>query len=136
MQAIVIYYSSTGNTKLMAEAIALGAKAKIYEVSEVAKDLVKEADLVILGCPAMGADDLEESEFRPFYEEIAGELLYKKVAFFGSYEWNEGGPWMDNWLEDACHKGISVTANLRIYGTPSADDLVECQKFGQKLIID
>ena len=75
MKAVVIFWSMTGNTKMMAEAIAKGAKADLFNVSEIAPAKVENYDLVILGCPAMGADELDDTEFLPFYEEIAPLLI-------------------------------------------------------------
>lgn len=134
MKAVVIFWSMTGNTKMMAEAIAKGAKADLFNVSEIAPAKVENYDLVILGCPAMGADELDDTEFLLFYEEIAPLLIDKKVALFGSYEWNDGGPWMDNWLADASAKGITVSDSLRVYSTPSETDLAKCEEFGKNLI--
>lgn len=82
---------------------------------------------------AFGADELEDGEFLPFYEEITPILQNKKVALFGSYEWNDGGPWMDNWYNDALDKGLDIVDTLRIYSTPTATDLEACFNFGQKI---
>lgn len=134
MKTVVIYYSMTGNTEMMAEAIAKGAKADLFSVSDFPKDAINDYDVVILGCPAMGADELEDGEFKPFYDEVSPVLVNKKVALFGSYEWNEGGPWMDNWLEDAKGKGLTITDSLRVYSTPGQEDLEKCEAFGASLV--
>ena len=110
MNAIVIYWSATGNTESMAKRIADDLNIKALHVSEITSDEAKNYDTIILGCPAMGAEELEDSEFRPFFEEVAKDTT-KKYAFFGSYGWG-GGEWMQNWLAEANEKGLNVVANL------------------------
>ncbi len=133
MKTIVIYYSSTGNTEMMANAMANSIGAQIVPVEKAAIDMLKDKDVVLLGCSAMGADQLEEFYFEPFYENAASELKNKKLGFFGSYEWSEGGPWMDIWLEDARKKGLNVLGDLRVYGTPTENDLKECEEFAKNI---
>lgn len=110
MSAVVIYWSSTGNTEAIASKIAsaLGVEAK--SVSDISVSDALGYDTLVLGCPAMGAEELEDSEFRPFFEEVAKDTT-KKYAFFGSYGWG-GGEWMQNWLAEAKEKGLNVVANL------------------------
>ena len=75
----IVYWSGTGNTEAMAEGIAKGIKesgkeAELVNVSNVnIEELLKE-DVLILGCPAMGDEVLEEGEFEPFIEEISGKI--------------------------------------------------------------
>ena len=75
MKASVIYWSGTGNTEAMANEIAsklkeLGADTKLVSVEEASIDDAKEAELLALGCPAMGAEELEEDYFRPYFDSI------------------------------------------------------------------
>lgn len=91
----VIYWSMTGNTQAMAEAIAKGAReagaqVDVFSVDQVGVDQVLEYDQLALGCPAMGAEVLEESEFEPFFSQLEGRLSGKSVALFGSYGWETG----------------------------------------------
>lgn len=93
----VVYWSGTGNTKIMAEAVAEaiekdGNKALLYNVSETTAADIFQYDAIALGCPSMGAEVLEEYEFEPFFSEIEGMLQGKKIALFGSYGW--GGTYM------------------------------------------
>ena len=86
----VIYWSGTGNTEAMAGAVAEGAKAAGAEAALLTcADVtgVSDYDAVALGCPAMGAEELEDSEFLPMLEGIEPALPGKKVALFGSYGW-------------------------------------------------
>ena len=97
----VIYWSMTGNTEAMAAAIAqgaqeAGAQAELKQVSEISVDEALTYDLLALGCPAMGAEVLEEAEFEPFFAQLEGRLSGRKVALFGSYGWGDG-QWMRDW---------------------------------------
>ena len=94
----VVYWSGTGNTQIMAEAILEGLKsggadASLFTVSEFDKSTLSSYDKIAFGCPAMGAEELEPDEFEPFYASIEGELSGKNIALFGSYEWADG-EWM------------------------------------------
>ena len=97
MKTAVIYWSGTGNTEAMAKAVAEGAGAECFAVSEFSGN-VEDYDAIALGCPAMGAEELEDSEFEPFFAGIEGKLSGKKVALFGSYGWGDG-EWMRQWQD-------------------------------------
>ena len=112
MKVAVIYWSATGNTQTMAEAIAegvneKGGQAELFYVSDFEGD-IKEYDKVALGCPAMGAEELEEYEFRPFFDAEKEKLKETNVVLFGSYDWGNG-EWMDSWKEECIENGINVT---------------------------
>lgn len=107
MKALVAFWSQTGNTEAMANAIAEGLKDRYsVDVVNVNDELpeVSDYDLVALGCPAMGSEVLEEDVFEPFYQSIRNELFGTKVILFGSYGWGDG-EWMRNWVEDAKEAG-------------------------------
>lgn len=132
----VIYWSMSGNTQAMAEAIAVGAKqtgipVDLKQVSEVSVDEALGYDLLALGCPAMGAEVLEESEFEPFFSALEGRLSGKKVALFGSYDWGDG-QWMRDWQERTEASGANLYngEGLIINNTPDADGLETCTQFG------
>ena len=99
MKAAVIYWSGTGNTEQMANAIAEGAGAELFSVSDFTGDIA-DYDRIAFGCSAMGDEVLEESEFEPFFTAIEGALSGKTIALFGSYGWGDG-EWMRNWEERA-----------------------------------
>ena len=99
----VVYWSGTGNTETMANAVAEGAKgagaeADVLVASDFNSGKVAEYDGIAFGCPAMGAENLEESEFEPMFTEVEGSLSGKKIALFGSYGWGSG-EWMADWEE-------------------------------------
>ena len=131
----VIYWSMSGNTEAMASAIAegarsAGAKVDLMQVSEVSVDQALSYPLLALGCPAMGAEVLEESEFEPFFAQLEGRLSGKKVALFGSYGWGDG-QWMRDW------QARTEVANANLYGeglmvneTPDDAALEQCRTFG------
>lgn len=138
MKASVIYWSGTGNTEAMADEIAsklkeLGADTKLVSVEEASIDDTKEAELLALGCPAMGAEELEEDYFRPYFDSIKEIIKDKKVAIFGSYEWNSG-EWMDLWKKECEDDGIAVIDALIAYDHPDAEALAKCRELAEKLM--
>ena len=99
----VVYWSSTGNTEAMANAVVDGAKEKgadvtLYECADFRPELVADYDAIAFGCPAMGDEVLEEDEFEPMFDGCKDALKDKKIALFGSYGWGDG-EWMRNWEE-------------------------------------
>ena len=96
MKKIVVYWTGTGNTEEIANKIAKDLDCEALNVNSVTVDHVLENDLIIFGCPAMGAEELEDAEFKPFYDEVMESIGSKKVALFGSYGWGDG-EWMRNW---------------------------------------
>lgn len=130
----IVYWSGTGNTEAMAEAVAKGAKregaeVRVLPVSE-ADASVLESDVVLFGCPAMGSEELEESEFEPFFAAVEGELKGKKIGLFGSYEWADG-EWMRTWQTRAEADGaILIADGLTAFGAPDADAFAACEALG------
>ena len=132
----VIYWSGTGNTEAMAGAVAEGATGAGAEVdlltcADVAG--VDGYDAVALGCPAMGAEELEDGEFLPMLEGIEGALAGKKVALFGSYGWGSG-EWMTAWEERCAEKGIQLcAASVMCNNAPDEEGLASCKALGAAL---
>lgn len=107
MKVAVVYYSGTGNTLEMANEVVSkvnesGNEAVLLTASEFTS--VDGYDAFAFGCPAMGAEVLEESEFQPMWDSVKSSLSGKKVGLFGSYGWG-GGEWMSNWVADAKDNG-------------------------------
>ena len=126
MKALVAFWSQTGNTEAMANAIAEGLKDRYsVDVVNVNDELpeVSDYDLVALGCPAMGSEVLEEDVFEPFYHSIRNELFGTKVILFGSYGWGDG-EWMRNWVEDAKEAGAILYKNEGFAIQEDEDDIV------------
>lgn len=134
----IIYWSGTGNTESMAKAILEGAKelnpdTALFNVSEISAADAATYDTLILGCPAMGAEVLEEDEFEPFFTELESNLTGKKVALFGSYGWGDG-EWMRNWEERVNGVGANLAGEgLMLNETPDSDGLDACRAFGKKV---
>lgn len=107
MKKIVIYWSGTGNTESIANLIASDTSADIKSVSEISVKEALEYDVIVLGCPAMGAEELEDMEFKPFYEELIPQVEGQKIFLFGSYDWGDG-EWMRNWSSDVRNNGVEL----------------------------
>ena len=131
----VVYWSGTGNTETMAKAVAEGARAAGADVQLVTAADFDAAQLdtldgVAFGCPAMGCEQLEESEFEPMFAACAGKLGGKRVGLFGSYGWGNG-EWMQEWEESCRRSGALLAADSVICnGTPDGDALAACQALG------
>ena len=135
----VVYWSGTGNTEAMAMAVAEGAKGKGAEVSvitaaEFSPEQVSEYSAIAFGCPSMGSEQLEESEFEPMFSDLEGSLNGKKIALFGSYGWGDG-QWMRDWVERAQGDGAQVLNGEGLICNEAPDDDVQaaCRKLGADL---
>lgn len=131
----VIYWSGTGNTEAMANAVAEGVKEDGGEVSLLSVNMADlsslDADALVFGCPAMGAEELEESEFEPFFSAAEGKLSGKKVGLFGSYGWGDG-EWMRKWQDRVTENGgILLGDGVIANNTPDDDALVLCRALGK-----
>ena len=134
----VVFWSGTGNTEAMAEAVKVGAAEKGAEVtlfgpSDFTAAQAAEYDAVAFGCPAMGAEVLEEEEFQPMFDAVKSSLGGKAVALFGSYGWG-GGEWMRTWEDDCAAAGIQLAADSVICAdAPDDDALAVCRALGAAL---
>lgn len=135
---VIIYWSGTGNTEAMANAIAEGARideveVKLLNVSDASVQDVINAEVVALGCPSMGAEELEESEMEPFVEAISQAVSNKKLVLFGSYGWGDG-EWMRNWQDNMEGYGAKLLQDGLIINNEPDDEGIElCRKLGKKL---
>ena len=134
----VVYWSSTGNTEAMATEVAEGAKAKgaevdLLETSDFDASKVEAYDAIAFGCPAMGAEVLEEDEFQPMFDACKEKLSGKKIALFGSYGWGDG-EWMQSWEEDCKGAGAVLACNSVICNEEPDDDAkAACKALGEAL---
>ena len=135
----VIYWSMSGNTQAMAEAIAkgindAGKEAVVQYVSDASVSELQDAKVFALGCPAMGAEVLEEGEMEPFVSEVEGIAEGKKIALFGSYGWGDG-QWMRDWEErmSGCGAAIINGAGLICHETPDDAMISECENLGKQI---
>lgn len=138
MSISVVYWSGTGNTQAMAEAVvegikAAGQEAELLEVGNADAKIVAAVDALALGCPAMGAEVLEESEMEPFVEELESLVSGKKILLFGSYGWGDG-EWMHNW-EDKCKEdgAVLVSDGVICQDEPDDDAVESCKALGKAL---
>ena len=135
----VIYWSMTGNTQAMAEAVAqgiqeAGGQADLLTVDQITPDQALEYDKLALGCPAMGAEVLEEAEFEPCFSQLEGRLGGKSVLLFGSYGWGDG-QWMRDWVQRADSAGARLYQDqgLILHETPDDEGLEQCRAWGAAL---
>ena len=135
----IVYWSGTGNTEQMAQAVAEGVKnaggeADVLTCAEFDSAKLADYGAVAFGCPAMGAEQLEESEFEPMFAGLEGSLNGKKVALFGSYGWGDG-QWMRDWCERVKEDGAQLFSDEGLICNETPDDDVQaaCRKLGADL---
>ena len=134
----IIYWSGTGNTEAMANLILEGVKeagavGELINISTTDVDSIANEEVVFLGCPCMGDEELEDGEFLPFLESIEGDLNGKKVALFGSYGWGSG-EWMENFEEKIKDLGASLPLeSLIVNYTPEGEDEERCREYGRQI---
>ena len=135
----IVYWSGTGNTEAMANAVAEGAKGTGAEVSlftalEFSASMADDFDAIAFGCPSMGAEQLEESEFEPMFSSCESKLSGKRIALFGSYGWGDG-EWMRTW-EDTCRgDGANLVAESVIcMEAPDDEAEAACRSLGAALV--
>lgn len=133
----IVYWSGTGNTETMAELIkegvvSAGGEAELIQASEFSADQVDSYDAFAFGCPAMGAEELEDFEFAPMWDNVEPMLSGRKVALFGSYDWGTG-EWMDLWRERAEGAGVDILETVIANLEPSGDEVKACEELGASL---
>ena len=134
----VVYWSGTGNTEIMAQKVfdgakAAGAEAEIYQAADFSPEMMDRFDAVAFGCPSMGNEQLEESEFEPMFTACEPRLAGKKIALFGSYGWGDG-EWMRNWDENCRAAGAVMACDFVICNeSPDADAEAACEAMGRAL---
>ena len=135
----IVFWTQGGNTQAMAEAIGEGVReagkeAEVVFVSSITADELKEDSVFALGCPAMGAEVLEEGEMEPFVMEVETFAAGKKIALFGSYGWGDG-QWMRDWEERMAAAGATLVGGegLMCHETPDEEGLEACKELGRQL---
>lgn len=137
-KAAIVYWSGTGNTEAMANLVAdgartAGAEVSVFSVSDFSASQMDEFDAVAFGCPSMGAEQLEDSEFEPVFNECEAKLSGKKIALFGSYGWGDG-EWMRTWEETCKNDGAVLAADSVICnGAPDSEAEEACKALGAAL---
>ena len=136
----IVFYSGTGNTEAMADAIAEGvslngAQVSLIHAQAFSSDMLEEYDAIAFGCPARGVEELEEEFFAPMFSELEDKLKDKRVALFGSYGWGEG-EWMKDWQERTLSVGaILVTDPIIALDEPDEEALEACRALGAELAL-
>ena len=134
----VVYWSGTGNTEAMASAVVDGvredgAEAELFTASEFDASMLSSFDAVAFGCPSMGSEQLEDSEFEPMFNSCESDLGGKKIALFGSYGWGDG-EWMRTWEETCKNDGADLVCDSVICADAPDDEAdAACAALGKAL---
>lgn len=138
-EIMVVYWSGTGNTEAMAGFVGQGIKeggkeAKVVSVSDITPDVLKDCPVFALGCPSMGAEQLEETEMEPFVEAVKAFADGKTIGLFGSYGWGDG-EWMRNWEESCKEAGANLVCDSVICQEEPDDEATDaCKALGAALV--
>ncbi len=138
MKIAVVYWSGTGNTEAMAQSVekgaeSAGAEVEMFTASEFNGDKVKDYGAIAFGCPSMGDEELEDSEFEPMFNDCEPSLNGKKIALFGSYGWGDG-EWMRSWEEKCNEIGANIACDSVICNDAPDDEAVSaCEALGAEL---
>lgn len=138
MAILVVYWTGSGNTGMLAQAVRQGmseegAKVDIRNVSDITPSEAVKYDKIAFGCPSMGVEQLEEYEFEPFYAGLKSRLGGKKVVLFGSYGWGDA-EWMRYWSDDIqSHGALLVAPGLSVFETPDEEALKAANYLGKIL---
>lgn len=134
----VVYWSGTGNTEAMANAIAQGAKeagaqAELFTPATFRASMISDFAALAFGCSAQGAETLEEYEFEPMWAACEGALGNRPVALFGSYDWGDG-EWMRTWESRCRDAGVNLASEgLKLHNTPDEAGVAQCKALGAQL---
>ena len=133
----VVFWTQGGNTQAMAEAIGegireAGKEAEVVFVTGANLDELKAAPKFALGCPAMGAEVLEESEMEPFVCDVEGFIRHQGknslcTGYWKVYADKEGKQRLFEKYEYArenliqlLHYGLKMTEIIDICGCTAA----------------
>lgn len=134
MNKVVIYWTSTGNTEIMAQTFANAIEAELFNVADFNPSDINNYDYIALGCPACGDEELDDTAFGPFFEEIVAELAGKNVALFGSYGWGDG-EWMTAWEQRVVDAGANLFEKGQIVlENPDNDFLLSLEQFAKNFV--
>ena len=131
----VVFWSGSGNTEAMANAVMEGvvkggAEGELIRVGDFSADRIADYDGILMGCPACGTEELDEGEFEPFFAEAESQLKDVKVGLFGSYGWG-GGAFMETWTQRTKDAGATMVADgVTCENEPDEDALVRCTDLG------
>ncbi|HEY3274008.1 MAG TPA: flavodoxin domain-containing protein [Methanocella sp.] len=133
---VIVYLSTSGNTKKMADAIAEGADSRGIDVSvesfyEADMDRIRKADAIALGSSTFWYKMHEAMSH--FIDRLENEGVKAKIgAAFGSYGWSGEAPVQ---IAERMRKmGLKVVDPvLRVQWLPEEKDLKECERLGKDI---
>ncbi len=134
----VVFWSGSGNTEAMANAVVAGVKkggadVELIRVGDFSADRIADYDGILMGCPACGTEELDDGEFEPFFAEAESQLKDVKVGLFGSYGWG-GGAFMETWTQRTKDAGaVMVADDVTCESEPDDDALAECTALGETM---
>ncbi len=125
MKPVVIYYSKTGKTKLMAEAIASSLNAPAMDMTSSDLATVSNYDLLVLGTPVNGARPAAEA--MPYIAALP-QCSGKKSIVFCTYAMFKGRT-LNVLEQELSKKGFQTVLSVAKKGVkPGSTDFSDVQK--------
>lgn len=135
---LVFYYSRTGNTGIMAKAVAEGARAVAGVEVElnyyVSPETLVSFDALVFGVPTYHHD--APLSVKNFFEDVAVknvDLHGKLGAAFGSYGWSGEAPRLVLEILKNKFSMAVVEPPLLIKYAPDKNGLEKCMAFGRSI---
>ncbi len=135
MSVLITYWSMTGNTKIMAEAIFEGVKTinedvTIKSVDEINPREINKFEKILFGSPAMGFEELDQDFYIPWYEIAEKSLTNQLIGLFGSFGWGDG-EWLKKWEKRIRKNKLNLfEKSLKVNTVYIEECYQECFNFG------
>lgn len=137
-KTLVLYHSRTGNTRIMAEAIAKGIKEnqkiRVELRENVTPQELADFDAIIIGVPTYHHDMTRN--IKKILEEAAVrnmDLESKIGGTFGSYGWSAEAPSLVLEVLNNKFKMNTIEYPLLIKYAPDQTGLQKCREFGKQI---
>ena len=130
MKVEVRYYSRSGNTKMLAEAIAKGTNVSAISVDKKDSEIKDDVDVLFIG-GALYAYGLDKN-LKQYLNTLNNDKVKKAVVFSTSWISKHSIDLIKNALIE---KGINVEEEyFYTKNKPSDDELKEAENFAKKIV--
>ncbi len=136
----IVYWSGTGNTEQMAQAVAEGVKnaggeADVLTCAEFDSAKLADYGAVAFRLPPLWAQSSwKKANLNPCSLTWKADLSGVKVALFGSYGWGSG-QWLEDWCARCKEDGAVMQEEPGVMANEAPDDdaIAACNALGAKL---
>ena len=130
MKVQVRYYSRSGNTKVLADAIAKGANVKAISIDDDNALIAEKTDILFIG-GALYAYGLD-SKIKKYISELDANNIKKAIVFSTSWISKHS---IDLLKKELAKKNINVSEEYIYYkNKPNSNELKEAEKTTKKIL--